>query len=108
VTFEAEGVAVDGQKPVLQIDGPCQTGDDMNYLAPIEIPFAQLKNQSPRQQQFTFGSSHVMAINNPDGWPRQWALSAISLTNDQDPSKVISISHEQIIKNLNKPVLMNW
>jgi hypothetical protein len=112
LSFQAEGVAVSGEKPTLVIDTPCGVADNINSLAPIRVPFQQIKTQSPRTHELVLqqdgGPLHILSDNNPESWPKNWALTEIKMTHDQDPSKVLQISPADIKDFANKPVFMKW
>lgn len=109
LSFEAEGVAVSGEKPTLIIDAPCVVGADINNLAPIKIPYQQIKAQNPHShdmslQQDGGGLLHIQSGNNSDSWPSQWSLTQINLTQDSVPSRILNINQQDI----KKPVFMKW
>jgi hypothetical protein len=112
ISFEAEGVAVGGEKPSLIVDAPCTVGSDISTLAPIEIPFSQIKSQGVQNQEMIIqqssGPLHIVSGNNAEAWPRQWSLVDIRMTNDSDPTQSLHVTQEEVRKNTNKPVLMNW
>jgi hypothetical protein len=113
LSFEAEGVAVSGEKPTLIIDAPCVVGTDINNLAPIKIPYQQIKAQNPKShdlsvQQDGGGLLHIQSGNNSESWPNQWSLTQINLTQDSVPSRILNINQQDIKGYANKPVLMKW
>ena len=113
LSFEAEGVAVSGEKPTLIIDAPCTVGGDINNLAPIKIPYQQIKAQNPQSHDMSMeqdggGLIHIQSDNNSDSWPNQWSLTEINLTQDSVPSRILNINQQDIKGFTNKPVLMNW
>jgi len=113
LSFEAEGVAVSGDKPTLIVDAPCTVASDINNLVPIKIPFNQIKAQNPKShdmslQQEGGGLLHIQSGNNSDSWPNQWSLTEINLTQDSVPSRILHINQQDIQGYANKPVFMKW
>jgi hypothetical protein len=113
LSFEAEGVAVSGEKPSLIIDAPCTVGGDIDSLAPIKIPYQKIKAQNPQSHDISLQQEdgafiHIQSGNNSDSWPNQWSLTQINLTQDGSPSRILNINQQDIKGRINKPVLMNW
>jgi hypothetical protein len=112
LSFAAEGVAVSGERPILIVDSPCTVSGDINTLEPVAVPFDQIKAQSTRNHDFTLQnqgrSLHIQSLNSPEAWPTKWSLTDITMTHDLDPSRVLHISPDDIRRNLNKPLFMNW
>jgi hypothetical protein len=112
ISFEAEGVAVGGEKPSLIVDAPCSVGNDISALTPIEIPISQIKSQNAGNREMVIqqsgGPLHVVSGNSAEAWPKQWSLVDIKMTNDSDASQSLHVTADEVRKNTNKPVLMNW
>lgn len=108
LTFEAEGVSVDGEKPTLVVESGCEIGGDVNTLTPIKLPVHQLKAQKPGNTDYKFFNAKspvtVHSSNPAADWPDTWVLTDVKLTNSQVYSRVLHIRSGDI---LSKP-MMNW
>jgi hypothetical protein len=112
LSFEAEGVAVDGGKPVLTVDSPCDVAGNINQLSPIKIPFEKIKLTSPA---LASGLSipgeknlKLQTKNAPENWPTHWVLTEITLSRTDASLQNLHISQDEVAYLKNKPVIMNW
>ncbi len=77
--FQAEGVAVAGESPVMKITAPCESGQDPSEMASIQLPIEKILAEKPRNAEFVFTgfSTKVSFTNSADEWPRQWVLKSV-------------------------------
>lgn len=84
LTFEGDGTAIDGQKPVMEVESPCAiSATDVNRISPIWIPATRILGEQVQEGELTFNEgdeakvrfSHVY-----DTWPTAWVLKGIQLS----------------------------
>jgi hypothetical protein len=111
IEFDAEGVAVSGDKPHITVQSGCQVATNINAMEPIHIPIQKLKAQPPSETQYSFYDSNnpmkITMANPPSEWPGQWVLTDLKLTNSQVPSRILHIQAEDIRASSGK-IIMNW
>ena len=111
--FEAEGVAVNGEKPTLKINARCGVSGDVNQMLPIRIPLARIQAEKPGdvELQFHVGASPLKLLfsNAPKGqWPTQWHLKETVLKHSVEASRILRVDGKDVADWNEKPVVMNW
>jgi hypothetical protein len=109
--FEAEGVADNGEKPMMQIEAPCRTGTDITRIEPIWIPVKKLQAEHatdmdisyPEQEGVNFRFSHMTGA-----WPGHWALHSVRLFNGSESGRIVDISNHELHDILHSPLTVNW
>ena len=106
LSFEAEGVAVNGEKPTMTVEGKCEYSADLKKINPLWIPVAKIFGEKPSEGEFSDNNraiklkfSHVA-----DEWPRQWVLVGMTVQGDKGR---IEISKSEVGQILGKPFLIN-
>lgn len=79
IEFTAEGIAVDGEAPVMKITTPCEAGQDPSEMAAIHLPIEKILSEKPRNAEFSFDGFKAMVSfsHSADEWPRQWVLKRV-------------------------------
>jgi hypothetical protein len=112
LTFEAEGVSVDGEKPTLIISSGCEVGSNINYLEPISIPVTKLTQQTPSNTEFKFFDSRlplaIKLVESPPEWPKKWVLRDLTLTHSKLTSRILNLSTSDLSSSRNHTISMNW
>lgn len=83
LSFEAEGVVVGGERPVMEVEGGCQFSEDLSRINPLSLPVARILGERPSDGEFAFhdeGGVRVRFHNIADEWPRKWVLVGIKLS----------------------------
>lgn len=109
--FEAEGVATAGERPVMEIEGPCRTGADITRIEPVWVPVAKILGEKPADMDVTFpeNDSVTFRFQNMAGeWPNRWHLQSLRVFNDAEVSRAISFSHEDLHRLNSKPIVLAW
>ncbi len=77
--FQAEGIAVGGEAPMLKISAPCESGQDPSEMASIQLPIEKLLAEKPRNAEFKFDgyTAKIEFKNASDEWPKQWILKNV-------------------------------
>ena len=80
VTFEAQGIAVSGEKPKMQLELPCLVGANDGYLRVVTLPkneIVELELEEPTDSKL-FDDELVMRFQDViDFWPKYWQLKQI-------------------------------
>lgn len=111
LSFEADGMASNGERPKLVVQAPCVPGENLNAIKQIEVPYLDIKQMPTSDGEFSFGGYHdyLFKVSSVGGqWPDQWTLTEVKLTNKIDPALQIQIDRRQVYNTLSKPVVLNW
>lgn len=112
VRFEAEGMATNGIRPTLIIDGPCEISKNGNDISPIFIPIADLKGHkaSPGAElSFSPHRQFTYQIQNFEGeWPSHWVLTDIRGYKKDQLGQEIKIGRREIYTHSPRPLQMIW
>jgi hypothetical protein len=109
--FDAEGVAVSGEKPHIVVQAGCEVGDNINSFVPIRIPVSKLKTNAPMESEYQFFQGKtplkIQMTSPPPQWPGQWVLTDLKLTNSQNPSRILHVEAGDI-RSSTGSIKMNW
>lgn len=101
--FEAQGVSVGGESPILTVVAECDVATNINMMNPIKLPLAELKKQKPSNTEFKFfdsGKSLTLSLSHsPASWPTQWVLKSVKMTNSKFLSRLLVVPTRQISMN---------
>lgn len=109
LTFEAEGIATNGQRPTMVINSPFQISAKTNLPRPIYIPIKDIFELKPTNTDISFQVNPSVSFqfrNISEMWPEYWVLSEVLLhakTNEE-----ILIDRKKIYENSKKPLAMDW
>lgn len=111
LSFEADGVAINGERPRLIVTGPCVPSENLNHMNAIHIPYAEIMNQRAGDGEFSFGVApdHFYKITNVGNqWPDQWILSEVRLLNKTNPAAFLQLDRRDVYNFSTKPIVLNW
>lgn len=115
LTFEAEGVAINGVKPTMQVDGPCENTEDLTKIKAVMIPFRTLMKESPADGDYNFTQPKPVSIkllNLADNWPDMWHLVGVTLHSSFSDSEAqggqFIIDRSEIQKIIGQALLINF
>lgn len=109
--FEADGIASSGEKPVLEIEGPCRTSNDITRIEPIWIPVQRILGEKASDMDLTFPDQEGVnfRFRNMSGeWPTRWSLQSVRLYNDRDGGREVSIDGEDLRDLRERPIVLAW
>jgi hypothetical protein len=100
--FVADGVAVAGEFPHMNVKAPCEAGQDPAEMASIVLPVDRLLAEKPRNAEFHFDgfSPRIEFTNSSDSWPRTWILQTVIFKSETGKTKTVRLD-----KNENGDVL---
>jgi hypothetical protein len=110
IEYFAEGQAVNGQIPKMEVIADCNIlSDDINHIAPIQIPAKEILGSKPGDGEFNYHDTYHVTIrffNVTEQWPKQWALQKVTLSDSNKEQFDTSLSTKQSIKTAN--LNMDW
>lgn len=107
LSFEAEGQAVSGVKPQMEVEGSCEYSTDLAKINPLWIPVAKVLGERPADGEFQFheGRAVTLRFNNvSDEWPRKWVLIGMKILGGK---KEVSVDKADVAKVLGHPFMIN-
>lgn len=110
LSFEAEGVSVAGDKPVMEVEGRCEFSTDMARINPLFVPIAKILGEHPGDGEFQFNEGSVVTVrfsNLPEEWPRTWLLKSVKLLNEKE-SEALVVESDEVARYLGHPLVLNW
>lgn len=104
ITFEAEGVALSGERPSMEVFGECQSESNSVMINPLMIPVKEFMAKAPFEGDFQDRQNSNVALrffHTPDDWPLFWVLREVNF--ETKDGEEIEISREEISKILGRP-----
>jgi hypothetical protein len=90
----AEGVAVSGEPPLMQITAECEPTNDQESLEPTDIDIRKLVSMGTKDQNINLSGGILIQTHNfPDEWPNEWILTRVRL---RGKNEAIEISKEDL------------
>lgn len=108
--FEADGVAINGDRPVMEIEGPCEISGDINTISPLFIPVDKVLAEKSNDgvMEFNEGQSISLKFHGmPEQWPKRWLLTSVKLSS-QTEQKQILVESEEMGHILGRPLMLNF
>lgn len=93
--YEAEGMAVGGETPRMQVRGPCSVVQDLNRMESLWIPFAKIQAEKAVDGEFNFNEPNSISIefrSLAGEWPKRWAFKAVQLMDSKNNNSDLSVS----------------
>ena len=109
LSFEADGVAVAGEKPELEVEGPCEMAENINTIAPVWVPLARVLGEPVSDGEFDFKEGQPVRLRFKavaDNWPKNWALKSVRLTSGG--GEVIDVNPDALRERLDKPLVLSF
>lgn len=112
--FVADGVAVAGEFPHMNVTAPCEAGQDPAEMASIVLPVGRILAEKPRNAEFRFDGfkSRVEFTHSSDTWPRTWILKTVLFKSDLGKNKTVHLdkneSGDLISKSVNDMIVLEF
>ena len=106
LVFEAEGAAVNGMKPTMEVEGPCQSSEDLTKINALMIPIKKLMGETPVDGDINFNNAQQISmrfLNLPDAWPQIWNFIGVRMNSSQQQ---FIIDRNEITKIIGQPLLI--
>ena len=110
ITFEAEGVSVAGEKPVMEVEGKCEFSSDVARINALYIPIAKITGERPGDGEFQFtdkSSITVRFTNLPEQWPKLWLLKNVKIINEKN-FESINVESNEVAHYLGHPMVLKF
>lgn len=108
LTFDGEGIAVNGAKPQMQVEGLCEPDSDINRISPLWIPVSRISANTAEdgEQKYENQTSGVnVKFSNVTGqWPPQWVLTQVKLRNSKEED--VTIEASELRRMLERPIVL--
>ncbi|MBN8540549.1 MAG: hypothetical protein J0L82_09200 [Deltaproteobacteria bacterium] len=111
VRLEADGMAVSGEKPSIEVNAPCATSNDLALTEPIWIPTDEILAGRAIDGEATFASverTSFKFVNMTNQWPRRWAVTEVTLFREADPGQVVHVDQSDMKEFNRKPLILVW
>lgn len=109
LSFAGEGMAVAGEKPIMEVEGHCFVSEDINMISALWVPVNRILGEAVADGEFDFWEQNAVRIrfaNVSDQWPLQWALTKVKLSNDNNEEVTIEESDLQAM--LDRPLVLEF
>ena len=113
LTFEASGMAENGEKATMEVVGPClvPVAQDLNRIAPLWIPVSKLLMETPHDKDYVFPEAegvHMKFAHLGSHWPHEWALTSVKLYHQTEAKREISISGPEMQDLVKRPLRLHF
>ena len=108
MTFEADGVVVNGERPTMEVEGACEFSEDLARVNPLTIPVARILGERPADGEFSFMDGKAVSVkfsNLSDEWPRKWVLSGVRFGGAKGD---VHVDRNELGKLLGHSLLINF
>lgn len=107
LTFEAEGVALSGERPSMVVEGDCELQANGSFMVrPLNIPFKNFMSKTPFEGEYQESDVSIKFSNTPDEWPVFWVLKDVTLISKNEGD--LLIDRNDISKILGRPFGMSF
>jgi len=108
--FEAEGVATNGERPVMEVEGACEFSSDMTKINPVFIPVDRVLAEKPGDGEIQYRESKPVTLRFHgvnEEWPTRWLLTSVRLSNAADQKELL-IDAEEVSQIIGHPMMINF
>lgn len=108
--FEADGVAINGERPVMEVEGPCEFSSDMRKINAIFIPVDRILAEKPADGEIQYRSGRPVTLRfhgMSEEWPTRWLLTSVRLSHTADQKEFL-IDAEEVSQILGHPMMVNF
>jgi hypothetical protein len=108
--FEAEGVATNGERPVMEVEGACEFSLDMTKISPILIPVDKVLAEKPSDGEIQYREGRPVTLRFRgvmEEWPTRWLLTSVRLSNSGEQKEFL-IDFEEVSQILGHPMMVNF
>ncbi|HEY8269662.1 MAG TPA: hypothetical protein VIG33_02150 [Pseudobdellovibrionaceae bacterium] len=106
--FEAEGMAIGGERPAMEVEGACEFSEDMTKISPIFIPVDKVLAEKPADGEFQYREGKPVTIRvhgMPSEWPTRWLLTSVRLSNSSEQRELL-INSDEVSEILGRPMMV--
>lgn len=110
MSFSAEGMASNGEKPRMEVEGPCEFSADMTKINPILIPVEKVLREAVADGELQYRDGRPVTLRfhgMTEEWPTQWLLTSVKLIDTKNDREV-SVDKEELGTLIERPVVVNF
>lgn len=99
LSFRAEGMATNGKAPTMNVDSPCEISTEVHLISPVWIPVDEILKRNPGDKTLSFEKFRKLKISFQGisfMWPKDWALIAVRLYNQNRPDRELHFSDFEV------------
>lgn len=99
LTFQAEGIAVNGEKPQMKVKGRCLVTNDVNSISTLWIPVEDIVKKAYgdiRLASVDRGPVLVQFNGVGSSWPRTWVLSQVRFYSLSSKNPPVIVNQQEI------------
>jgi len=111
MVFEADGIATSGERPSMEIEGPCKTGNDITRIEAVWVPVAKILSEKASDMDVTFPENEGVNFkfqNMTGDWPTRWHLKSLRVFNKEEADRSVSLSPEDLHNMGANPLILSW
>lgn len=108
--FEADGVAVSGERPVMEVEGACEFSADMTKINPIFIPIDKIMGEVPGDGEIQYRDNKPVTLRFhgvSEQWPTRWLLTSVRLSS-AGTQKELLVDAGEVSTILGHPMMVNF
>lgn len=108
--FEADGVAVSGERPVMEVEGACEFSSDMTKISPVFIPIEKILAEKPGDGEYQYREGRAVTLRfqgMPEEWPTRWLLTSVRLMNPGKNNELL-VNADDVSAILGRPMMVNF
>ncbi len=109
-TFEAEGVSVAGEKPVMEVEGRCEWSSDISRINSLFIPITKITGERPGDGEFQFNEKSAITVrftNLPEQWPELWLMKTVKIINEKT-FESITVESDEVARYVGHPIVLHF
>jgi hypothetical protein len=109
LNFEADGMAVSGERPQMTVHANCEISTDLALINPMRLPIAEIFSQKPADGEFEFHEAGKVSLvrfsHLSDEWPRKWILVGVQMSGT---TSSLNIDGVEVRKILGQPTVISF
>lgn len=106
--FESDETAVNGEKSLMDVEGPCEYSTDIGKIDPLWIPVNQVLAVKPADGDLEFREKKQVTLrfnHMADAWPRRWVLVGVKIVS---PQKEVALNRNEVNQIMGKLTFLQW
>lgn len=111
IQFEADGIAEDGEKPTMKVEGPCLMSEDGSSIKPLWIPTEKIQREHATDMDLKYEDQAATSYTfskMTDSWPKRWRMVSVRLFSESGEATGVDYSGTVLNQQLRQPIYLNW
>lgn len=108
--FEADGVAVSGKRPVMEVEGQCEFSADMTKIIPVFIPVNRILAEKVGDGEMQYRDERPVTLRfygMPEEWPTRWLLTSVRLSHPGEQKELL-VDSSEVSQILGHPMMIHF